>query len=92
VSPLELETVLLRHPDVIDAAVVGVKDEQVGDLPRGLVVVRRPDVDTRDIVAFVNGWSFICRYCCMIGLLTVYYIYIYIYTDNKTDDKNTTNY
>ena len=57
ISPAELETVLLRHPDVIDAVVVAVKDEHVGDLPRALVVVRRPDVDTGDIVAFVNGWS-----------------------------------
>lgn len=56
VSPVELEDILLRHPDVIDAAVVGVKDEDVGDLPRAVVVVRRPhDVITDSIAAFVNG-------------------------------------
>ena len=55
VSPAELESVLLRHPDVIDAAVVGVKDEAVGDLPRGLVVVREPLNNTDHIAAFVNG-------------------------------------
>ena len=55
VSPVELESVLLRHPDVIDAAVVGVKDETVGDLPRGLVVVREPLDNTDRITAFVNG-------------------------------------
>lgn len=56
-SPTELEAVLLQHPDVIDAAIVAVKDEEVGDLPRALVVVRRQGVNTHEIDKFVNGWS-----------------------------------
>ena len=55
-SPVELESVLLRHRDVIDAAVVAVKDDEVGDLPRALVVVREPTAtDTTHIEHFVNG-------------------------------------
>lgn len=56
-SPTELEAVLVRHPDVIDAAVIAVKDNEVGDLPRALVVVRRQQVNTDDIIKFVNGRS-----------------------------------
>ncbi len=40
VAPAELEALLLSHPDVADAAVVGVADEQAGELPVGHVVLR----------------------------------------------------
>ncbi len=40
VPPAELEAVLLRHPDVTDAAVVGLPDEEAGEIPVGYVVLR----------------------------------------------------
>jgi len=52
---VELESVLMKHPDVLDAAVIGVPDDVAGDLPRALVVPRNPDVDPQDIVKFVHG-------------------------------------
>ena len=55
VAPAEIEVVLLLHPDVIDAAVVGIKDDNVGDLPRAYVVTRSQSVSTADITSFVNG-------------------------------------
>ena len=36
----DLEVLLLRHPDVIDAAVIGVPSEQWGESPLGLCVLR----------------------------------------------------
>lgn len=43
VAPPELETALLEHPDIVDAAVIGVpsKNERDGEWPRAYVV-RRP--------------------------------------------------
>jgi long-chain acyl-CoA synthetase len=41
VSPVEIEQVIARHPDVAEAAVVGMKDVLMGEVP-GAVVVRRP--------------------------------------------------
>ncbi|MBA0658706.1 hypothetical protein Goklo_010890 [Gossypium klotzschianum] len=38
VAPAELETMLIAHPDIIDAAVVGMKDEAVGEVPVAFVV------------------------------------------------------
>ncbi len=38
VYPSDLEAVLLRHPDVVDAAVVGVPSERWGETPVGFVI------------------------------------------------------
>ncbi|PIL26715.1 transporter [Ganoderma sinense ZZ0214-1] len=43
VAPSELEGYLLGHPDVADAAVIGVPDEYAGELPRAFVVLK-PEV------------------------------------------------
>ncbi|MGH3255011.1 MAG: AMP-binding protein, partial [Streptosporangiaceae bacterium] len=40
VPPAELEAVLLRHRDVTDAAVVGLPDEEAGEIPFGYVTLR----------------------------------------------------
>jgi acyl-CoA synthetase (AMP-forming)/AMP-acid ligase II len=40
VAPAELEALLLTHPDVADVAVVGVADEDAGELPRAYVVLK----------------------------------------------------
>jgi fatty-acyl-CoA synthase len=40
ISSLEVEGVLLRHPAVLEAAVVGIKDEQWGESPHAFLVLR----------------------------------------------------
>jgi acyl-CoA synthetase (AMP-forming)/AMP-acid ligase II/NAD(P)-dependent dehydrogenase (short-subunit alcohol dehydrogenase family) len=42
VAPAELEAVLLGHPAVAGAAVIGSPDEQAGELPKAYVVLRSP--------------------------------------------------
>ncbi len=42
VPPAELEAVLLTHPAVRDAAVVPLKDEDCGEIPRAFVVLKAP--------------------------------------------------
>ena len=56
VAPAELEALLLTHPAVADAAVVGVPDEEAGEIPVGFVVVKEGTTITEDeVVAFVAG-------------------------------------
>jgi acyl-CoA synthetase (AMP-forming)/AMP-acid ligase II len=41
VSPSEIESILVVHPAIQDAAVVGIEDETYGELP-GAFIVREP--------------------------------------------------
>ncbi|KAJ8308526.1 hypothetical protein KUTeg_013400, partial [Tegillarca granosa] len=56
VPPAELEDLLLKHPAVADAAVIGLPDEEAGELPRAYVVCK-PDqkVEASDILHFVEN-------------------------------------
>ena len=40
VSPIEIEQVVARHPDVLEAAVIGVSDDLKGEVPTAFVVRR----------------------------------------------------
>lgn len=52
VAPAELEAVLLSHPEVADAAVVGSSDEEAGELPKAFVVAKG-DPTAEEVMSFV---------------------------------------
>lgn len=56
VAPATLEDILLRHDAVADAGVIGVPDEEAGELPRAFVV-RKPgkEVTEQTLQDFVAG-------------------------------------
>jgi len=54
VPPAELEAVLLTHPAVSDAAVIGVADAQAGEFPKAFVVLKE-DVSADALMDFVAG-------------------------------------
>jgi acyl-CoA synthetase (AMP-forming)/AMP-acid ligase II len=54
VAPAELESVLLSHPAVADAAVVAEKDDEAGEIPRAFVVLKAP-ATAEALMAFVAG-------------------------------------
>ena len=56
VAPAELEELLLTHPSIADAAVIGVPDDRAGELPRAYVVLKPGAKVTQDAVKdFVKG-------------------------------------
>ncbi|MBV9230374.1 MAG: AMP-binding protein, partial [Chloroflexi bacterium] len=56
VAPAEIESLLMEHPAVMDSAVIGVPDDEAGELIKGIVVIRKGhDVTPEDIIAFANG-------------------------------------
>ena len=56
VAPASLEDVLLHHDAVADVGVVGLPDEEAGELPRAYVVKKAgKEVTEEQLVEFVNG-------------------------------------
>ncbi len=54
VPPAELEALLLTHPDVADAAVIGAPDDEAGEVPSAFVVLKPGATSSEDdITAFV---------------------------------------
>ena len=55
VPPAELEALLITHPDVADVAVIGVPDDECGELPKAFVVPAGDSVDAKALMEFVTG-------------------------------------
>lgn len=55
VYPAEVENVLMRHPDVVDVAVIGVPDERWGEAVKAVVVLDDgADVSVEELIAFAR--------------------------------------
>lgn len=55
VYPAEVEAALCEHPAVVAAAVVGVPDERLGEVPVAYVTTRDPHADPAEITAWIRG-------------------------------------
>jgi 4-coumarate--CoA ligase len=54
VAPAELEALLLTHPQIADAAVIGIPDDKAGEIPAAYVVLKQGhDATAADIQSFV---------------------------------------
>jgi fatty-acyl-CoA synthase len=68
ISSMELENILMAHPDVAEAAVIGVEDEKWGERPLAAVVLRPgADVTADKLRAFmaeqIPRWQLPERWC-----------------------------
>ena len=56
VAPAEVESLLMEHPAVMDSAVIGVPDDEAGEVIKGIVVIRKGhEVTPEEIMTFANG-------------------------------------
>ena len=64
VPPAELESVLLSHPGIQDVAVLGVPDQEAGEVPKAFVVLKPGEnLTPQNVMDFVKGacWPFLCE-------------------------------
>ncbi len=55
VAPAELEALIINHPEVADVAVIGVPDEEAGELPKAFVVAAGEGLDADELMDWVAG-------------------------------------
>jgi long-chain acyl-CoA synthetase len=58
IAPAELEAVLLEHPAVMETAIVGVPDNEAGEIPKAFVVLQSDfshSVTDEELIIYVNG-------------------------------------
>jgi acyl-CoA synthetase (AMP-forming)/AMP-acid ligase II len=53
VAPAELEALLIAHPEVADCAVIGIPDEEAGELPKAFVVPVTDSLDPDALVRYI---------------------------------------
>jgi acyl-CoA synthetase (AMP-forming)/AMP-acid ligase II len=53
VAPAELEALIIAHPGVADVAVIGVPDEEAGELPKAFVVPADDELDPEQLMEWV---------------------------------------
>jgi acyl-CoA synthetase (AMP-forming)/AMP-acid ligase II len=54
VFPAELEMLLVRHPDVADAAVIAFADPEAGEIPKAFVVPASETIDPEAVARYVD--------------------------------------
>jgi long-chain acyl-CoA synthetase len=56
VYPREIENVLYTHPEVLEAAVIPVKDEKSGEVPKAVIVLKTPGkVSEPELIAYCRA-------------------------------------
>ena len=55
VYPAEVENVLLQHPDITDAAVIGRESEKWGESPFAIIVSKNPGLNEQQVLAHCDG-------------------------------------
>ena len=56
IAPAEIEALLVEHPAVADAAVIGKPHPEAGEIPKAFVVKKKgQDLTAAEVVAFVKG-------------------------------------
>ncbi|HWL23744.1 AMP-binding protein [Neobacillus sp. MER 74] len=56
IYPKDIEDVLFTHPDILDAAVIGIADEKWGEAVKAVVVLKSDsDIDEKQLLDFCNS-------------------------------------
>lgn len=53
VAPAELEEILLSHPNILDAAVIGVKHDKYGEVPKAFIVRKDEKLTSAEVQEYI---------------------------------------
>ncbi|KAK3706123.1 hypothetical protein LTR37_012950 [Vermiconidia calcicola] len=63
ISSLAVESMLVTHPEILEAAVVAVKDEKWGECPKGYITVKEgKQLEGKDVIDWAKSKSNISRF------------------------------
>jgi len=55
IAPAELEELVLRHPKVADVGVIGIPNEESGEVPKAFVVKKDQSLTEEELHEFLKG-------------------------------------
>lgn len=56
ISPFEVESALLEHPEVVESAVIGVPDETRGQLVKAFIILKTPEKAGPELIADIQDF------------------------------------
>lgn len=70
VAPAELEALIVTHPAVADVAVIGVPDDEAGELPKAFLTLKPEEtISTEEIMSFVNDQVASYKQVCQVEFI-----------------------
>ena len=63
ISSVALESMIITHPDILEAAIVAIKDEKWGERPKAYITVKEgKDLKGQDVIQWAKDNSNISRF------------------------------
>ena len=63
ISSVALESMIITHPDILEAAIVAIKDEKWGERPKAYITVKKgKDLQGQDVIQWAKDNSNISRF------------------------------
>lgn len=63
ISSVALESMIITHPDILEAAIVAIKDEKWGERPKAYITVKEgKDLQGQDVIQWAKDNSNISRF------------------------------
>lgn len=63
ISPAQIESVLVKHSRIADAAVIGIPNEETGKMLKAFVVKADPTLSKEEVTKYIEGMLYFVVWC-----------------------------